>query len=53
MSSKSSLTEARNALASDLADALVRLKDKEEAMALLADLCTPAEDTSAVDGRLG
>ena len=43
MSSKSSLTEARNALASDLADALVRLKDKDEAMALLADLCTPAE----------
>lgn len=43
MSSKSFLTEARNALASDLADALVRLKDKEEAMALLADLCTPAE----------
>ncbi|WP_324808250.1 YerC/YecD family TrpR-related protein [Sphingomonas sp. LY29] len=43
MSSKSFLTEARNALASDLADALVRLKDKDEAMALLADLCTPAE----------
>lgn len=43
MSSKSSLTEARNALAADLADALVRLKDKQEAMALLADLCTPAE----------
>ncbi|MEO6063958.1 MAG: YerC/YecD family TrpR-related protein [Thermoflexales bacterium] len=37
------LSDARAALADDLAEALVQLKDKSDAKALLADLCTPAE----------
>lgn len=37
------LTQARRKLAQDLADALAQLKDGNEARALLADLCTPAE----------
>lgn len=37
------LSQARTALADELAEALVQLKDKSEASALLADLCTPAE----------
>ena len=41
--SQPTLTTARAALADDLADALVQIKDKADARALLADLCTPAE----------
>ena len=37
------LSSARAALADDLADALIQLKEKSDARALLADLCTPAE----------
>jgi len=37
------LSDARAALADELAEALVLLADKGEARALLADLCTPAE----------
>ena len=43
MSQNPTLSAARAALADELADALVLLKDKAEARALLADLCTPAE----------
>jgi len=43
MSPKQTLSDARAALADDLAEALVQLKDKADANALLADLCTPAE----------
>ena len=41
--SQPTLTIARAALADDLANALVQIKDKADARALLADLCTPAE----------
>ena len=41
--SQPTLTTARAALADDLADALVQIRDKADARALLADLCTPAE----------
>ncbi len=37
------LSEARDALAGELAEALVRLRDEAEARAFLTDLCTPAE----------
>ncbi|MEO6579644.1 MAG: YerC/YecD family TrpR-related protein [Sphingomicrobium sp.] len=37
------LSNARTALADELAEALVQLRDKSDAKALLADLCTPAE----------
>ncbi len=43
MSPKQTLSNARAALADDLAEALVHLKEKGDARALLADLCTPAE----------
>ncbi len=43
MSPKYTLLDARSALADELAEALVALKDTGEAKALLADLCTPAE----------
>lgn len=43
MSPKQSLSDARAALADELAEALVHLKQKGDARALLADLCTPAE----------
>lgn len=43
MTQTPSLSQARAALADELADALVRLRTKDEARALLADLCTPAE----------
>lgn len=43
MTDSSSLSQARAALADELADALVQLRTKDEARALLADLCTPAE----------
>lgn len=43
MNSKQTLSEARAALADELAEALAQLNDKDEARALLADLCTPAE----------
>lgn len=43
MSDRSTLSAARSALADELAEALVQLKDKDEARALLVDLCTPAE----------
>jgi len=43
MPAESSLSNARAQLIDELADALTRLGDKEEAKALLADLCTPAE----------
>jgi TrpR-related protein YerC/YecD len=43
MPADSSLSNARAQLADELADALTRLDDKDEAKALLADLCTPAE----------
>ncbi len=43
MTDSPSLSQARAALADELADALVQLRTKEEARALLADLCTPAE----------
>lgn len=39
----STLSHARRKLADDLADALSRLNGEDEARALLADLCTPAE----------
>lgn len=37
------LSGARAALADELAEAIVQLKEKGDARALLADLCTPAE----------
>lgn len=40
---KPTLTQAREALAGQLAEALVSLRDAEEARAFLTDLCTPAE----------
>ena len=43
MSLKPTLSDARAALADELAEALVQLKDATEAKALLSDLCTPAE----------
>jgi len=43
MTDTPTLSAARAALADELAEALVLLKDKGEARALLADLCTPAE----------
>lgn len=43
MTDASTLSAARAALADELAEALVLIKDKAEARALLADLCTPAE----------
>ena len=43
MSQKLTLSAARAALIDDLADALASLADREEARALLSDLCTPAE----------
>lgn len=43
MTPKQTLSDARAALADELAEALVQLKEKGEARALLADLCTPAE----------
>jgi TrpR-related protein YerC/YecD len=43
MSQNSTLSDARTALADELADALVQLRDAADAKALLADLCTPAE----------
>lgn len=43
MAANSSLSQARTALIDDLAEALAALNDREEARALLADLCTPAE----------
>lgn len=43
MSLKQTLSDARAILADELAEALVQINDKEEARALLADLCTPAE----------
>ncbi len=43
MAQTPSLSQARAVLADELADALVRLRTKDEARALLADLCTPAE----------
>lgn len=43
MTDRSTLSAARAALADELSEALVQLKDKAEARALLADLCTPAE----------
>ena len=43
MSPKQTLSDARAALADELAKALVQLKERGEAKALLADLCTPAE----------
>lgn len=38
-----SLSDARTALADDLAVAIAAVDDAEEARAFLADLCTPAE----------
>lgn len=38
-----SLSDARSALADELAEALVALDSAEEARAFLTDLCTPAE----------
>lgn len=38
-----SLSDARSALADELAEALVALDTAEEARAFLTDLCTPAE----------
>jgi TrpR-related protein YerC/YecD len=43
MAADSSLSRARAELIDDLAEAFVRLDDKEEARAFLADVCTPAE----------
>jgi TrpR-related protein YerC/YecD len=43
MPSSSSLSDARDTLAGDLADALVALRTPQEARAFLVDLCTPAE----------
>jgi TrpR-related protein YerC/YecD len=37
------LSDARSALADDLAEALVALENAEDARAFLTDLCTPAE----------
>jgi TrpR-related protein YerC/YecD len=37
------LAQARTSLTEDLADALVDLRDREEAARFLSDLCTPAE----------
>lgn len=37
------LSQARRQLADELAEALARLEGRDEARALLADLCTPAE----------
>ncbi|WP_118857272.1 YerC/YecD family TrpR-related protein [Sphingomonas mesophila] len=37
------LSDARLSLIEDLADALVELDSREEAVGFLADLCTPAE----------
>lgn len=44
MPSESSLSKARSVLIDELAEALIELSSKEEARALLADLCTPAEN---------
>lgn len=38
-----SLTDARAALANDLAEAIASIGDADEARAFLADLCTPSE----------
>lgn len=43
MTPKQTLSNARAALADELAEALIQLQDKNDARALLADLCTPAE----------
>ncbi len=43
MTPRQTLSDARAALADDLADALVQLDDQDSARAFLADLCTPAE----------
>lgn len=43
MTPMQTLSGARAALADELADALIQLKEKSDASALLADLCTPAE----------
>jgi TrpR-related protein YerC/YecD len=43
MAADSSLSKARAALIEELAEALVLVESKEEARALLSDLCTPAE----------
>ena len=43
MPQKSSLSDAREALAQELAEALVALGSVEEARAFLTDLCTPTE----------
>lgn len=43
MNATQTLSQARDVLADELAEALVQLKDKAEARALLSDLCTPAE----------
>ncbi len=43
MTPQSTLSSARAKLIDDLADALVAVTDKNQARALLADLCTPAE----------
>ena len=43
MNANRALSDARARLASELAEALVQLQDANEAKALLADLCTPAE----------
>lgn len=43
MPSNASLSDARRALARELADAIVALESADEARAFLADLCTPAE----------
>jgi len=43
MTADSSLSRARATLIDELAQALVQLDDADEARALLADLCTPAE----------
>jgi TrpR-related protein YerC/YecD len=43
MTSDTSLSRARSELIDELADALVRLENRKEARAFLADVCTPAE----------
>lgn len=43
MPADSSLSRARAELIDELAEALVTIENAEEAKALLADLCTPAE----------
>lgn len=43
MNDNRTLSQARSALADELAEVIVSLTDKAEARALLADLCTPAE----------